>query len=173
MTKLDQKFVSLILLLSCTAVGCSGSSGGSSGSAGPAPRLARVESTQGAPGQAVEVRFALGPDAKDIVTVISELRFDAEYFSLETCTVGEDVGPGSGADKGYSYGQPRQGVVRSVVAGNMNAILPDLSVYSCRLKVAADTPPGTYSIEVSGEAADKSYADVPYSASAQLVVGSS
>jgi hypothetical protein len=166
----DLRWLGTLMLAITVVAGCNRS--GQPGTPASGTSLARVETSGGAAGEDVTVNVVLTDAEKDIVTVISELRFDSQAFTLEGCSAA-DEGPGSGGNKGLHCAQPKAGVMRCVVAGDLNVLTPNRVLYSCRLEVAPEGTPGSYRIELSGEAANTQYVDLPYEDSTDVTVGGS
>lgn len=102
----------------------------------------------------------------DIVTVVSEIRYDAQVLRLKSC--GSD---GARAGKQLHFRETEPGRVRAVLAGSLDPMPADSEVIACTFSIARKDV-GRTLIQASGEVADLQFVDRPFQLSREISLGS-
>ncbi len=110
------------------------------------------------------------PTSGPVVTIISELNYDAARLKMKSCGINPQIGDGTEAAKVLHVAEPAPGLVRAVVAGTLAELPQAADVLTCDFAVQPDAPAGPTTVRVHGQVADTTFEDRSFSAEKTIVI---
>jgi len=158
----------MVIVLAAALPACT-SGGNTTSQQSPEAGIMAVRPGSASAGEA-RVSLEALPGGSTAVTVIGELDYDASRLQVKSCELNPAVAHGNLGDKTLSFGEPQPGMLRAVVAGNLDPLPPSTDVFTCTFAVPAGTS-GAVTIAAHGEVADASFVDRSFSATGTVTVG--
>ncbi len=158
----------LVIIVSMLALAaCSGGSNGSASAPQTQQGIFALQSQAASAGEA-KVSLHTLSSAGTIVTVVSEFNYDAQRLHMKNCQLNPAIGDGQ-TGKALHVAEPSPGVLRAVVAGNLDAIPQPGDVFTCTFSVSGSAGPVT--VQAHGEVSDTTFEDRTFTTQTSINVG--